>query len=87
MHTALKKEAMHSDSASSRVRALELLGKTLSMFTDRREIEQRPSFADELEALQPQIRQAIEDQKNSGVSLAEINGLQKPGEADDYGCR
>ena len=75
--TALKKEAMHGDSASSRVRALELLGKTLSMFTDRTEIEQRPSFADELEALQPQIRQAIEDQKNSGTSLRVINGPEE----------
>lgn len=71
--TALKKEAMHGDSASSRVRALELLGKTLSMFTDRTEIEQRPSFADEIEALQPAIQIAKEEmKKRRGLSGAEL---------------
>ena len=60
------------------------MGKTLSMFTDRTEIEQRSSFADEIERLQPQIRQAIEDRKNSGISqVREWKGLQKPEEADD----
>lgn len=70
---ALKKEAMHSDSASSRVRALELLGKTLCMFTDRTEIEQRPSFADELERLQPAIQIAKEEmKKRRSLSGAEL---------------
>ena len=70
---ALKKEAMHSDSASSRVRALELLGKTLGMFTDRTEIEQRPSFADELERLQPAIQIAKEEmKKRRSLSGAEL---------------
>ena len=55
--------------------------KALGGFTDRTEIDQRPSFADEVEALQPKIRQAIEDRKNSGISLREINGLTE--EADD----
>ena len=55
--------------------------KALGVFTDRTEIDQRPTFADELEALQPKIRQVIEDRKNSGISLREINGL--PEEADD----
>jgi hypothetical protein len=55
--------------------------KALGVFTDRTEIDQRPSFADEVEALQPKIRQAIEDRKNSGISLREINGLTE--EADD----
>ena len=54
------------------------------MFTDRTEINQRPSFADELEALQPQIRQAIEDQNKSGISqVREWKGLRKPEETDD----
>jgi hypothetical protein len=58
--------------------------EALGMFTDRTEINQRPSFADELEALQPQIRQAIEDQKNSGISqVREWKGLRKPEEVDE----
>ena len=36
----LKKEAPHCDSASARLRALELLGKSIGMFTDRTQIEQ-----------------------------------------------
>ena len=80
--TALKKEAMHGDSASSRVRALELLGKTLSMFTDRTEIEQRPSFADEIEALQPRIRQAQEEMKKRG-GLRVVTQMREAEEADD----
>ena len=52
------------------------------MFTERTQIKYLTSFDDE-PVLQPQIRRAIEDKKNSGVSLAEINGLRKPEETDD----
>ena len=75
--------AQYADSSAARVRAWELLGKTRGMFTDRTQVEPRPSFADELEALQPRIRQAIQDHKNSGVTLYEVNGLRKSDEADD----
>ena len=40
--------------------------KALGVFTDRTEIDQRPTFADELEALQPKIRQAREEMKKRG---------------------
>ena len=44
--------ANYADSSAARVRAWELLGKTLGMFTDRTQIEQVTKFADELESLQ-----------------------------------
>ena len=44
--------AHYADSSAARVRAWELLGKTLGMFTDRTQIEQVTKFADELESLQ-----------------------------------
>jgi hypothetical protein len=47
--------------------------KALGMFTDRTEIDQRPSFADELERLQPAIQAAKEEMKKrrslSGADL------------------
>ena len=55
----LKKEALHCDSASTRVRALELLSKSIGMFTDRTQIEQVTIFADEPESLQDEIQAAI----------------------------
>ena len=57
----LKKEAPHCDSASARVRALELPGKSIGMFTDRKQIEQVTTFADEIESLQDEIKLAIEE--------------------------
>ena len=36
------------------------------MFTDKTQIEHMPSFADEIEALQPKIRQAREEMKKRG---------------------
>ena len=62
----LKKEALHCDSASARVRALELLGKSIGMFTDRTQIEQVTTFADELESLQDEIKAAIAEKGRQG---------------------
>ena len=55
----LKKEAPHCDSASARLRALELLGKSIGMFTDRTQIEQVTKFADENESLQDKLQVPI----------------------------
>ena len=52
---------MQCESASARVRELELLGKSIGMFTDRTQIEQVTTFADEIEALQDEIKLAIEE--------------------------
>ena len=47
--------------------------KTLSMFTDHTEIEQRPSFAHELERLQPAIQVARKEMaKRRGLSGADL---------------
>ena len=54
-----------ADTSASRIRALELLGKHLGMFLDRKRVEHVSSFADELEALQPAIKEAI---KNTGAT-------------------
>ena len=50
-----------ADSSAARVRSWELLGKTLGMFTDRTQIEQVTTFADEIESLQDEIKLAIEE--------------------------
>ena len=39
----LTEEAEQADNASSRIRALELLGKTVSMFSDKVEMETKQS--------------------------------------------
>lgn len=57
--------ARGADTSASRIRALELLGKHLGMFLDRKRVEHVSSFADELEALQPAIQEAI---KNTGAT-------------------
>ena len=51
--------AHYADSSAARVRAWELLGETLGMFTDRTQIEQVTTFADELHSLQDEIKAAI----------------------------
>ncbi len=53
--------AHYADSSAARVRSWELLGKTLGMFTDRTQIEQVTTFADEIESLQDEIQLAIEE--------------------------
>ena len=53
--------AHYADSSAARVRAWELLGETLGMFTDRTQIEQVTTFADEIESLQDEIKLAIEE--------------------------
>ena len=53
--------AHYADSSAARVRSWELLGKTLGMFTDRTQIEQVTTFADEIESLQDEIKLAIEE--------------------------
>ena len=50
------------------------------MFTDRTQIEHRPSFADEIEALQPKIRQAQEEMKKRG-GLRVITQMRESEEA------
>ena len=68
----LKKEALHCDSASARVRALELLGKSIGMFTDRKQIEQVTTFADENESLQDKLQVPIAEtgrQSRYGTAL------------------
>ena len=52
---------MQCESASARVRELELLGKSIGMFTDRTQIEQETIFSDELEPLQDEVKLAIEE--------------------------
>ena len=49
--------------------AVELPNKSMGMFTDRTQIERVTSFADELEALQPEIEVVI-SQMNRLISLA-----------------
>ena len=56
-----KKAALHCESASAQARVHELLGKSIGMFTDRTQIEQVTTFADELESLQDEIKLAIEE--------------------------
>ena len=53
--------AHYADSSAARVRAWELLDETLGMFTDRTQIEQVTTFADEIESLQDEIKLAIEE--------------------------
>ena len=53
--------AHYADSSAARVRSWELLGKTLGMFTDRTQIEQVTTVADEIESLQDEIKLAIEE--------------------------
>ena len=57
----LKQEAEHGDSSASRVRAWECLGKYLSMFVDRTQVEHVQTYADELEAFQDDIQEAVRD--------------------------
>ena len=54
-----------ADTSASRIRALGPLGKHLGMFLDRKRVAHVSSFADELEALQPAIKEAI---KNTGAT-------------------
>ena len=68
----LKKEAPHCDSASARLRALELLGQSIGMCTDRTQIEQVTTFADEIELLQDEIQVPIAEtgrQSRYGTAL------------------
>ena len=58
--------AHYADSSAARVRSWELLGKTLGMFTDRTQIEQVTTFADELESLQDEIKAAIAEKGRQG---------------------
>ena len=51
--------AHYADSSAARVRAWELLDETLGMFTDRTQIEQVTTFADELDSRQDEIKAAI----------------------------
>ena len=51
--------AHYADSSAARVRAWKLLGETLGMFTDRTQIEQVTTFADETESLQDEIQVRI----------------------------
>ena len=53
--------AHYADSSAARVRAWELVDETLGMFTDRTQIEQVTTFADEIESLQDEIKLAIEE--------------------------
>tara|TARA_B100000161_G_scaffold11627_1_gene7168 strand:- start:309 stop:575 length:267 start_codon:yes stop_codon:yes gene_type:complete len=69
----LKKEAPHCDSASARLRALELLGKSIGMFTDRTQIEQVTKFADELESLQDEIKVAIAEKGRQSGHDADLS--------------
>ena len=62
----LLKLAHHADSSAARVRAWELLGKTLGMFIDKTQIEQVTTFADELESLQDEIKAAIAEKGRQG---------------------
>ena len=55
----LKKAALHCESASAQARVHELLGKSIGMFTDRTQIEQVTTFADEIESLQDEIQVRI----------------------------
>ena len=52
----------------------------MSMFTDRTEIDQRPSFANKLLALQPEIEKAKEGMKKRG-GLRVVNQLREGNEA------
>lgn len=77
--------ARYGDSSASRCRAWELLGKTLGMFTDKTQVEHLPSFADEIEALQPKIRQAREEMKKRGGLrvVTQVRDAEEAEAADD----
>ena len=53
--------AHYADSLAARVGASVSLGKKLGMFTDRTQIEQVTTFANEIESLQDEIKLAIEE--------------------------
>ena len=50
------------------------------MFTDRTQIDKRPFFADEIEALQPEIKK-VQEKMNQLGGLGVVKQLNKAGEA------
>jgi hypothetical protein len=61
-------------------RHLNIGDKALGMFTYRTKIDQRPSSADELEALQPENKKVKEEIEKRG-GLRAVNKLREGGEA------